>query len=151
MNYFLFPQSVWTVEWLMKLVLLILNFVHILVMFLSLSVKHSKLWSVNTFDWNIYFCSVIAQASCRISKPKESRTSEGHLRIHLDMSKIPMMNLENWKLVWRTFPDKIFYSFVKTSRICSRIKWYSWTKYSSFELYRSGIIMHQCRRISMVN
>lgn len=42
--------------------------------------------------------SVIAQASCRITKPKESRASEGHLRIHLDMSKIPLINLENWKL-----------------------------------------------------
>ena len=43
--------------------------------------------------------SVIAQASCRITKPKEARASEGHIRIHLDMSKIPLINLENWKLV----------------------------------------------------
>jgi hypothetical protein len=43
--------------------------------------------------------SVIAQASCRIAKPKEARASEGHIRIHLDMSKIPLINLENWKLV----------------------------------------------------
>jgi hypothetical protein len=42
---------------------------------------------------------VIAQASCRITKPKESRASEGHIRIHIDMSKIPLINLENWKLV----------------------------------------------------
>ncbi|CAF2757517.1 unnamed protein product [Rotaria sp. Silwood2] len=40
---------------------------------------------------------VIAQASCRITKPKEARASEGHIRIHLDMSKIPLINLENWK------------------------------------------------------
>ncbi|CAF4693083.1 unnamed protein product, partial [Rotaria magnacalcarata] len=40
---------------------------------------------------------VIAQASCRITKPKESRASEGNIRIHIDMSKIPLMNLENWK------------------------------------------------------
>ncbi|CAF0870801.1 unnamed protein product [Adineta ricciae] len=40
---------------------------------------------------------VIAQASCRITKPKESRASEGNIRIHLDMSKIPLINLENWK------------------------------------------------------
>ena len=43
--------------------------------------------------------SVIAQASCRVTKPKESRASEGNVRIHLDMSKIPLINLENWKLV----------------------------------------------------
>jgi len=43
--------------------------------------------------------SVIAQASCRITKPKEARASEGHIRIHLDMSKIPLINLDNWKLV----------------------------------------------------
>jgi len=46
---------------------------------------------------------VIAQASCRITKPKESRGSEGHIRIHLDMSKIPLINLENWKLVERLY------------------------------------------------
>ncbi len=45
--------------------------------------------------------SVIAQASCRITKPKEARASEGLIRIHLDMSKIPMMALENWKFVAR--------------------------------------------------
>ena len=47
--------------------------------------------------------SVIAQASCRITKPKEVRGSEGQLRIHLDMSKIPLINLENWKYVQREF------------------------------------------------
>lgn len=45
--------------------------------------------------------SVIAQASCRITKPKEVRGSEGQLRIYLDMSKIPLLNLENWKYVRR--------------------------------------------------
>lgn len=48
------------------------------------------------FSYSSLF-SVIAQASCRITKPKEVRASEGHIRIHLDMSKIPLVNLDNWK------------------------------------------------------
>jgi hypothetical protein len=53
---------------------------------------------------------VIAQASCRITKPKESRASEGHIRIHIDMSKIPLINLENWKLVEKV--SFFFFDFI---------------------------------------
>jgi hypothetical protein len=78
--------------------------------------------------------SVIAQASCRIIKPKDSRGSEGTIRVHIDMSKIPLMNLDNWKLVENFELFDLIFS-IKTSGICTRIKWYSGTKYSPFELY----------------
>ena len=96
--------------------------------------------------------SVIAQASCRITKPKESRASEGHIRVHLDMSEIPLINLENWKFVELiSIRCSIFWFIFKTPRIRSRIKRYSRAKYLSFELCRSRIIMYQCRRISLVD
>ena len=150
--------SVWIVEPSMKPVRWKSNFVLILAMSPWYSVQRSKTDSCRTDGILFNVCclsSVIAQASCRIIKPKESRGIEGLIRIHLDMSQIPYLSLDNWKYVRQRNRALLssgsrWLVSSQTSRIWTTIEQYSWEKHLSIGLYRSRIPVYPSQRICTI-